>query len=106
MLLKPLIVSYRDGLASVEISRIVDIHLSSNSSLGYMRIVETMEPRTVVSHITLTKDEAENVENMLLEANTIAFTGKTVGGLLLGDVAVHLTYVTLYNMKRLSLEKR
>ncbi len=97
ILLKPLIVSYRGGLASVEVFRIVDMQLPKDSSLGYMRIIETMEPRTIVSHITLTKDEAENVENMLLEANTIAFTGKTIGGLLLGDVAIHLTYVTLYN---------
>jgi len=105
ILLKPLILSYRGELASVEAFRIIDIQLPKDLSNGYMRIIETMEPRTIVSHITLTKDEAENTENMLLEANTIAFTGKTVGELLLGDVAVHLTYVTLYNMRWLSPEK-
>ena len=105
ILLKPLMLSYRDGLTSVEAFRITDMQLPKDSSIGYMRIIETMEPRTIVARIPLTRDKAENVENMLLEANTIAFTGKTVGGLLLGDAAVHLTYVTLYNMKWLNLKK-
>ena len=105
ILLKPLIVSYRDGLASVEAFRIVDTQLSNNLNHGCMRIVETMEPKTIVARTLLSREEAENVENMLLEVNNIAFTGKTIGGLLLGDTAVHLTYVTLYNMRRHGQEK-
>lgn len=105
ILLRPLIVSYRDGLASVEAFRIVDMQISNDSNHGYVRIIETMEPRTIVARTILTKEEAEKVEDMLLEVNNIAFAGKTVGGLLLGDVAVHLTYVMLHNMRWLSLEK-
>ena len=69
ILLKPLIVSYRDGLASVEAFRIVDMQLSNDSNHGYMRIVETMEPRTIVARTTLTRDKAEKVEDRLLEVN-------------------------------------